>query len=67
MFLDSRIIDVSVLATPAQIQHVNGVDEDSPLDLLIEWTVRHEARRLVHLDEPWFRLLVQKDVNAQDL
>ena len=34
---------------------------------MIQWRVRHEARRLIDLDQPWFGFLIEEDVDAEDL
>ena len=34
---------------------------------MIQRRVRHEARRLIDLDQPWFGFLIEEDVDAEDL
>ena len=38
-----------------------------PLDLIIQWTIRSKTRTLVHLYQPWPKLLINQNVKSQHL
>ena len=61
------VVDVSILAPPVEVHHLDSINQDSLLDLLVKGTICHETWRLVHLDQPRLCLLVEEDVNAEDL
>lgn len=44
------------------MEHIN---EELPLDVIVEWTIRLETRRVVNLKQHWLQLCVQNNIEAK--
>ncbi len=67
LLVNSRIIDISVLATPRQIKHPNRIDEHTLFNFIVQRGVSHKTWRLVNLNQPRLSFFVKKDIDSQDL
>jgi len=43
------------------MEHIN---EELPLDVIVEWTIRFETRRVVNLKKHWIKLCIQNNIEA---
>ena len=67
LLLFSRLVDVSVFASPVQVEQLYCLNHKVFLDKLIYWAVCLKARTLIHLNQPWLCLFVQENVHAKNL
>ena len=50
LFVNPRVVDVTILAAPVQVEHAEAIHEDTLLDLVVERRIGHEAWRLIDFD-----------------
>lgn len=63
----TRIVHIPILSLPTQIEHAQRINQQILFDLFVQGGFAHKTGRLIHFYEPWARLSIQKDVNAQYL
>jgi len=67
LLVSSSLVDVPGFSLLSKIQDVEGVPENVFLDVVVQGRVGAEGGTVVDFKQPWLRVMVEENINAQYL